>query len=200
MDMTYDKVGKMYADHNYRFYDGGKLNINLFGIRKDLTVDLFNDLIGVAYRDHDNNPQLKLYTATTDPGRYWLKNKLGNINGTFILKPGHYRKCWVAGKHKGLYEALVQMGAGIFKGWRDNDSDGDLDINGPLYTDVMGLNLHTTSHLRGMVEKVGGYSAGCQVIKYTSDHFELMGIVKKSQALFGEYFSYTLFNYVANSN
>lgn len=194
MNLTYDSVKKMYADHGYRFYDQGKLNVNIFGIRKDTTVDLFNDIIGIAYRDENNNPQLKAYVGTTDPGTYWLKEKLGGVKGTFILSPGYYKKCWIIGKHKGAYEALRQAGPGIFRGWRDNDSDNALDMSGDIHTDVQGLNLHTTSHLRGKAEKVGAYSAACQVLKYTADHLELMGIVKKSQALYGEFFSYALFD------
>jgi hypothetical protein len=194
MNLTYDKVSKMYADAGYRFYDGGKFNVNIFGIRKDLTVDLFNDIIGIAYRDEHNNPVLKAYEGTTDPGYYWLKNKLGGIGGTFILAPGYYPKCWKNGLHHGEYEALVQSGPDVFKGWRDNNSDGELDMSGPIVTDVQGLNLHTTSHLRGFAQKVGAYSAACQVIKYTKNHLELMGIVKKSRDLYGEFFSYALFN------
>lgn len=194
MNLTYDTVGKLYADKGYRFYDTGKLNVNLFGIRKDLTVDIFNDIIGIAYRDEKNNPQLKAFVGTTEPGLYYLKNKLGNVKGTFILMPGYYSKCWKVGKHKGEYEALVQSAPGVFKGWRDSDADGKLDMTGDIYTDVAGLNCHTTSHLRGSAQKVGAYSASCQVLQYTKDHLELMGIVKKSKDIYGDLFSYALFD------
>lgn len=198
MNLTYDTVGEMYAQLGYRFYDSGKFNVNLFGIRKDLSVDIFNDIIGIAFRDQRNEPVLKAYVGTTEPGLYWLKNKLGGINGTFILKDGYYPKCWKIDKHKGQYEALVQARYGVFQGWRDNNSDGQLDMDGEIFTDVTGLNLHTTSHLYGSVEKVGAYSAACQVLKFTRDHLELMGIVKKSRDIYGNLFSYALFDHSQN--
>lgn len=194
MNLTYDSVGRMYADKGFRFYDSGKFNVNIFGIRKDLTVDLFNDIIGIAYRDGKNNPVLKAYKGTTEPGLYYLKNKLGNVKGTFILMPGYYPKCWKSGKHKGEYSALVQSAPGVFKGWRDSDADGQLDMTGTIYTDVSGLNLHTTSHIRGYAAKVGAYSASCQVVQYTKDHLELMGIVDQSKDIYGDSFSYALFD------
>ena len=159
LGLTYEGVVQMYSEQGYRFYNSGPYNINIFGIRKSLDVDLFNDLIAVAYLDEKCKPHLKGYTATTDPGRYWLKNKLGNINGTFVLKKGNYPKCFRVGKHKGFYDALIQSGDGVFRGYRDFNGDGELDMSGPVYTDVTGLNLHTTSHLRGMAEKVGAYSS-----------------------------------------
>ena len=194
MDLTYDIVANMYAEKGYKFYDTGKFNVNIFGIRRDLTVNLFNDTIGVAFRDAQNNPQLKTYPATTDPGYYWLKNKIGNIRGTFILAPGYYPKCWKTGQHKGQYYALVQAQDGLFKGWRDKDSDGVLDMSGPIYTDVKGLNLHTTSHLRGHADKVGAYSAACQVIQKTIHHGEFMGIIDWAKKVYSDAFSYALFD------
>jgi len=88
----------------------------------------------------------------------------------------------------------VQARHGVFVGWRDKDSDGQLDLAGPLYTDVQGLNLHTTSHLKGKAEKVGAYSASCQVAKYTKDHDQIMGIVDQSAVIYGNLFSYALFD------
>lgn len=193
MELNFDSVKKLYEDKGYKFCKTGKLNVNIFGIRKGLTVDVFNDIIGIAYFDENNKPQLKYYVGTTDPGGYWLKNKLGNIEGTFILAPGYYPNCWVIGLHHQEYEALIQSGPKVFKGWRDRNSDGKLDMTGPLLNDVNGLNLHTTSHLTGKAEKVGAYSAGCQVMQFTKDHLELMAIVKKSQTLYGPKFSYALF-------
>jgi hypothetical protein len=184
----------MYLDKGYKFYDTGKFNVNIFGIRKGLTVDIFNDVIGIAYLDEHQVPTLKVFQATTDPGYYWLKNKLGGVNGTFILGADQHRKCWTLGKHKGQYEALVQAGPDVFWGYRDNDSDGQLDFTGKIYRDVRGLNLHTTSHITGKAEKVGAYSAACQVTKYSADHLQLMPLAKKSMEIYGPTLSYTLFD------
>ena len=191
---NYESVRDLYAKLGYRFYDEGKFNVNLFGIRRSLEVDIFNDLLGIAYRDEKNEPQLLLHAGTTKPGLYWLKNKLGNMKGTFILAPGYYSRCWKIGLHHGEYQALVQAGNKIFKGWRDNDSDGQLDMNGPIYDDVQGLNSHTTSLLRGDAQKVGAYSAGCQVRKRLEDHKKLMDVCARSSEIYGNLFSYALFD------
>ncbi len=144
----------------------------------------------MAYLDDFGNETLLLFKATTKPGLHWLKNSLGNINGTAILIPGQYRSCWKLGYHKG-YKALQQNGEGIFKVWRDNDSDGELDINGPVYEDVQGLNGHTTS-FKNEIEKVGAYSAGCQVIQDDLDFNIFLSVISKSASKYGDTFSYTL--------
>jgi len=190
--MTYDQVKELYKQNGYKFYDSGKHNVNLFGIRNGYdTVDEFNDVLGIAYRDDNNKPVVIEHKGTTKPGLYYLKNKLGNKNGTAILIPGYYPKCWTIGKHSGKYEALVQNG-NVFNVWRDNDSDGKFDIGGRIYTDVGGLNMHTTSFVNYNA-KVGAYSAGCQVRQYSKQHLEVMEIIKKSAQLYGNVFSYALF-------
>lgn len=173
------------------FFDTGQFNLNLFGIRSSAPlVDEFNDHMGMAYLDDYGNETLLLFKATTKPGLHWLKNNLGNVNGTAILIPGQYRRCWKLGYHKG-YKAMQQHGEGIFKVWRDNDSDGELDIDGPIYEDVQGLNGHTTS-FKNEVERVGAYSAGCQVIQDDLDFNIFFSVISKSASEYGDIFSYTL--------
>ena len=192
MNITYDNLKSLYAQKDYAFFDTGSYNLNLFGIRSELgEVDEFNDIIGMAFRNDFGDEQVVCFKATTDPGLYWLKNKMGNINGTAILCPGQYRQCWDLGFHKG-YQALQQSPVAKFKVWRDNDADGDLDESGTLYADVSGLNCHTTS-FKNDVEKVGRYSAGCQVIQDDLDFHQFMSIIKKSANKYGSRFSYTLF-------
>lgn len=190
--ITYDQIKQLYASKNYPFYLGA-YNINLFGIRaSSRAVDQFNDVLGIAFKDEFGNPVLLMHKATTKPGLYFLKEKLGNPQGTFILIPGHYPKCWMKGKHKGRYDALVQSDIATFQGYRDRDSDGELDYGGIKYKNVTGLNMHTTSFV-SQKDKVGAYSAGCQVRKDYRDHIVAMGIVNKSLDLYGKYLSYALF-------
>lgn len=191
MKLDYTSLRDVVVSKGYSFFDDGAYNLNIFGIRSaDPLVDEFNDYMGVAYRDTFNNPIINVFKATTKPGLYWLKNKLGNINGTAILLPGQYRRCWKLGYHKN-YRALEQNGTGIFKVWRDNDSDGDLDMNGDVFDDVTGLNGHTTSFINE-VDRVGAYSAGCQVVQDDLDFSILLSVVIRSAALYGNTFSYTL--------
>jgi hypothetical protein len=189
--MTYKEVQRIFEVHHHVFFDDGEYNVNLFGIRKGYqVVDEFNDILGVAFRDENGNPVVIEHRATTKPGYYWLKKKLGNINGTAILVPDQYPLCWQLGEHSG-YEALVQRGR-PFHVWRDIDADGEFDVCGQVYKDVTGLNMHTTSWINE-VDMVGAYSAGCQVRQYKADHIELMEVLRKSEDLYGNAFSYTLF-------
>lgn len=188
--MIYSEVKAMFEALGHRFYDKGAYNINLYGLRFGYDqVDEFNDVLGVAFRDDRGNPITIEAKGTTKPGIYWLKNRLGNKYGTAILQPGQYPTCWKIGLHKG-YEALVQNG-NPFNVWRDKDQDGQLDPEGQTYKDVTGLNMHTTS-FKNEIEKVGAYSAGCQVRQKDEDHRMVMEIIKRSAAIYGDTFTYTL--------
>jgi len=188
--MIYSEVKALFECHGHRFYDKGSYNVNLFGIRNGYdTVNEFNDILGIAFRDDLGNPIVIEHRGTTKAGLYWLKSKMGNANGTALLQPDQYPNCWKIGDHKG-YEALVQKGM-PFKVWRDADQDGQLDHDGKTYTDVTGLNMHTTSFINE-IDKVGAYSAGCQVRQKKEDHKVIMEILKRSAALYGNSFTYTL--------
>lgn len=194
--MTYQEVKALYAAHNYKFYSSGKFNVNIFGRRnKDLaTVDKFNDILGIAFIDENGKEKLLEFPCTTKPGLTYLKDKLGNPAGTFILMPGQYLGAWKIGYHHAgepnQYEALVQSGPGVFTGWRDHDADGKFDFNGPIYTDVQGLNGHKAG---ANSFQVGAWSAACQVLAHADDLGTLMSICHKSADLYGNKFTYTLF-------
>lgn len=189
----YQEVKALFEEKGYRFYDDGPFNVNLYGIRNGYSiVDEFNDIIGICFRDELNNEVCIESKGTTKPGLKWLKDKKGNMNGTAILIPGQYSKCWTFGDHRGAYEALVQSPYAKFEVWRDDDSDGEFDIGGDVYYDVTGLNMHTTS-LINEISRVGAYSAGCQVRQDDHNHWMVMAAVERSAELFGSLFSYTLF-------
>ncbi|WP_420581945.1 hypothetical protein [Reichenbachiella sp.] len=190
--MIYSEVKELFEALGHRFYDHGAYNVNLFGIRKRGSVNEFDDILGIAFRDDMGNPVVIEHKGTTKPGLYWLKSKKGNANGTAILQPGQYPGCWMLGEHKG-YPALVQKGM-PFKVWRDGDEDGELDYEGKTYTDVTGLNMHTTS-FNNEIDKVGAYSAGCQVRQFDEDHIAVIEILKRSAAKYGNSFSYTLIDF-----
>ena len=195
--MTFDQVKALYQKHGYKFYDTGKYNVNNYGRRNaDLkTVNKFNDVRGIAYIDGLGQKQCLEWAATTKPGLSYLGDKVGNANGTAILMPGYYPKCWKRGKHNvgktHEHDALVQSGAGVFKVWRDNNMDGEFDFSGPIYNDVTGLNDHTTrAH---DINNVGGFSAACQVTQDDKEHKIKMAICMRAEELYGNSFSYALF-------
>lgn len=168
----------------------GHLNVNLIGIRATANEpNAFNDALCVMVDDADGKTQLLQFPITTDPGLYYLQHPI-NVNGTAILMPGHYPRCWRIGAHRGQYKALVQHGAMTV--YRDNNRDAlaDPDPN-KIETGCFGINLHHASP-NGYTLKVDKWSAGCQVFQNV-DHFnQVMDIVEQSSHLFGPEFSYTL--------
>lgn len=191
LNLSYDAIADISRTKGYPFWEG-KFDINIYGVRSNsLQVNEWNDVLGVVYKDDFGQKVNIQHRGTTKPGLYWLKNKMGNINGTFILIPDFYERCWKLGTHKD-YKALVQANDGIFKGWRDNNADGRFDYTGKVYDDVTGLNCHAESLIND-TDKVGAYSAGCQVREFDRDHFAFLGIVERSMSLYGTRVSYKLF-------
>lgn len=194
MHLTYDFIRSLYAKYYYSFQKGPYV-ANLFGIRsKDLLVNEFNDVIGVAYEDYYGMGQCLAFRGTTDPGLYWLKNKMGNINGTFILAPGFYENCFELGNHNrnkpSAYRAFVQTPQADFRGWRDNNSDGKPDMDGlPVWTDVTGLNLH---HAKD-AEYVGPWSAACMVVQNEHEHRIIVEVGERHAELCRNLFNFALF-------
>lgn len=196
--MTFDQIKALYDKNGYKFYDSGKYNVNNYGRRsKDHSlVNQFNDVRGVAYIDAFGVKQCLEWACTTKPGLTYIgEGKVGNVNGTAILIPGFYPKCWKIGKHNigkpHEHDALVQSGPGVFKVWRDNNMDGKFDFDGPIYDDVTGLNDHTTREHD--IHNVGGFSAGCQVTQDDKEHMIKFAICQRSAELYGNSFSYALF-------
>jgi hypothetical protein len=168
----------------------GELNLTLIGIRaQDTDANGFNDLLCVVHEDAAGKPQLLTYPITTDPGRYYREHPI-NVNGTAILKPGHYKKCWQIGAHQGKYIALVQRGPMTV--YRDRNKDAHLDMEREE-TGYFGINLHragANAHTL-LTDKV---SAGCQVFANSEDFDAVMALAHKSAAKYGNRFSYTLLN------
>lgn len=183
LKLSYDDIKKVVLAKGFKWVDDEK-SVFLYGIRsRSLIVDLWNDVLGVCYIDDFGNKVNIMHKASTKPGLNWLKDKTMNVHGTSILQPGQFKDCWILGQHKGSgvippYLALVQVGPGVFKCWRDGNKDGRFDFQGSTYVDVTGLNMHTESMSHDS-EKVGDYSAGCQVRAYDKEHFMVMNLLQK---------------------
>lgn len=194
--IEYDFVKSLYAQNGYKFNEG-KYAINLFGIRnKDLiTVDAFNDLLGVAYQDQFLNNRCVVISGTTKPGLTYLKDKLVNPNGTGILIPGFYENAFALGIHNAgkptAHKAFLQSGARVFRVWRDADMDGKFDFGGPIYDDVGGLNLHR-SGINDTVN-VGPYSAACQAAQDDKEHAMIYALGERYFEIYKKLLSYALF-------
>lgn len=187
--LNYNRLKEHYQKMGYKFFDRGDFNVNVFGFRLTIGTDKWDDVIGVAYREN-GVPVLKMYKGTTDPGLYYLEH-LMNEDGCAIMVPGQYLKSHKIGPHgKHQYSALRQVGKlGVY---RDGNLDDihDLDPKTIDIDDDFYINIHHGWDSRSVKRN----SAGCQVIQSKKDFKEFMGIMNNAAALWGNSFSYTLFD------
>jgi len=191
MRLDYNYIEDVYIKKEYAFYDGDKpYNLNIFGIRCATDTNFFDDLICVAYRNNHLETVVEVFQGTTDPGRYWLKNPM-NKDGTAILVEGQYRGVYKIDKHRGKYNALCQR-LGKVTVFRDNDKDTKHDLDPETeQSGYYGINIHKSNPYVKYVDK---YSAGCQVFRLDSHFDRLMALAYKSAEIYGNSFTYTLFN------
>jgi hypothetical protein len=189
-----------YVEQGHPFYRVGAYNLNIFGIRSSrLSRDevRFDDVIGVAYRDHHDTNRLQLYRGTVDPGTPYLLDPM-NPRGTAAWAVGHNPSCWMLGLHHGKTPALVQCGP--IKIHRDNDRDNIFEAmptNEEIATNA-GLNLHYMGDGPDS-RAVNRWSAGCWGCEDPRDLdalLELCRLQKKTNPKWYR-FSGTLFDYAA---
>jgi len=172
----------------------GEHDLNLIGIRTaDNSSNAFNDWMTVSHFRRDKTWAFYAFQCTTDPGLYWRQHPL-NVDGTAIVVPGQYRGLWQRGKHRGKYEALVQVGP--VKVWRDNNKDESLDFNGEPREGIFGINMHHASGT-GRSTDVDKWSAGCQVLADIDDFNFLITVCRRQIARGYKTFSYTLLDDIA---
>ena len=187
-------VTKVMKAKGYKFFDkdvvdySDDYNLNIIGIRYDDNAsNRFDDTLVIAHKVKGN---MKMFACpfTTDPGWYYLE-KLMNKEGCAIIAPGQYPGVWALGKHKGQYDALVQIGS--FDIYRDNNRDHKLDKVKKQSVEGAGLNLHCASQV-GTSKEINRWSAGCQVVAGIEDYKHVMLLVKLAVARYGNRFTYTL--------
>lgn len=187
-ETLYDALKSALFKLGYSFFDNGDYNLNIIGIRSGARqAGLFDDVLCCAYREKGVK-KVKRYEATTDAGTYWLQNPM-NKKGTAMMVPGQYKKAYKIGKHTG-YLALVQSKP--IKVYRDNNRDIILDVDSATIEEGMfAVNIHRASAITKSKLNTN-WSAGCQVVSSPDDFKELMGLARKSEALYGNDFTYTL--------
>lgn len=183
-------------NNNYEIYER-PYELNIVGVRTDSFVpNTFNDWIITFYKDGSGNWIANKYSATTDPGTYWLQNPMAQ-QGTAILKKGQYKNAYQVGTHNwnkqppSRHTALVQKGN--LNVIRDYDRDNKLSYDSMRITtgNNFGINIHR-SGLSGETGRVDRYSAGCQVFSNAQDFAEFMDLAQKHKDLYGNDFTYTL--------
>lgn len=167
----------------FQTFDKEPFRMFIFGIRgPNMTVDFFDDTLGVAYIDRDGKWHLHYYAGTTDPGAYYTtRTKNGKGVATSIMAEGQYVDAYEIGLHNGKYQALVQKGS--VAQYLDRTGDNLLDFKERHTTKPRspGLNIHASVRTAGQTAtRVGPYSAGCQV-HATADGFESMMTLARLQ-------------------
>ncbi len=196
--MNYNDLKQKYLKMGYKFRTD-KMALNLFGERSvNSQSDKFDDIVGCAWVNENSVPCIVNYKATTDPGKYWLQNPM-NKKGTIIMVPGQYLEAYGIGKHKGEYEAFVQIAHIAYV--RDNNKDTVLDFSlyrdkekfkKEVFWDICGTNLHRSSAWN-IIPFIGQYSAGCQVLQNPKEFATLIELRDKSALKGWKKFDYTLF-------
>lgn len=138
-----------------------------------------------------SNERLLIYTITTEPGVYYQTIKLLDPKGCAVMKPGQYIGSYCLGIHKSEdHKALIQIG-GKIKIYRDNDKDGIAENLGVEEEGFFGCNIHGAKKLT-KTDKIGAYSAGCQVFQDWFSKEEFIGICEQMKGTNGGKFTYTL--------
>lgn len=188
------RVKAILKDYGFVLYTK-PYQLNIVGLRGRSTApNNFDDEIHVFYMKTDGKWNYHIYSATTDPGTYWLNNP-SYEQGTAILAQGQYVNAYTIGKHKGLYDALVQVHPVTVI--RDYNRNAVLDFNnGQKQTGLFGINVHRAES-NGTTRFIGKYSAGCQVFQNAADFTEFMALARQHEKLYGNRFTYTLVDFRA---
>jgi len=189
-DITYKNIKAVVEKAGYKFFTG-EFNINMIGLRsKNRVIDNWDDFFVLCWQEGGKNKIWVNDQFTTDPGIYYMQQKLLNTDGCAILAPGQYRGVWKIGKHgKNQYEAFVQTGNKV-KVYRDRNKNNILEFDKKsLVEGYFGINQHHGYDST----KVGPNSAGCQVHRYKKDLAYVLSMAKKNTAAgHGDSFTYTL--------
>jgi hypothetical protein len=189
-DITYDKLKEILTRKKYNFFTGD-MNLNMIGIRSsNRKVDNWDDFFCIAYTENDKKMLWVNDMFTTDPGIYYMTQKLLNPAGCGILAEGQYPGMWTFGKHGvNKYDAFVQVGE--CKAYRDRNRDNIMDFDPKsIQKGYFGCNQHHGYDST----RVNNNSAMCQVHKFKKDLAYSLSLAKKSSNLYGNKFTYTLLN------
>ena len=183
---------KLFKEKGYAYFTKGNYNLNIIGVRSNKNnkvTNKYDDCLVVIYNT-ELGWKRQIYTITTEPGRSIMKAP-SNTKGTAILAPGQYRGAYKIDKHHGKYDALCQRNKPV-KVYRDNNKDDVYNyIPENTETGMFGINIHRSNEFWTR-STVDGYSAGCQVFNDPKEFISFMSLVKKSAAIYGNCFTYTL--------
>jgi hypothetical protein len=189
MSYTREQIEAAVKAKGYAWFEGAKdFDVNIVGVRNSATgqkvTNAFDDQLTVSYKE-GGAWKFHQWPCTTDPGKKGVM-EYHNAAGVARLVEGQYRGSHTLGLHQGKYEALKQ--AKPVKVYRDADKDMEYDEN-KIQEGIFGINIHKAGADSTYVEN---WSEGCQVFKKAADFESFMVICRKSAAVHGKSFTYTL--------
>lgn len=185
---------KLFNKKGYAYFKKGNYNLNIIGVRSNQDnkiTNKYDDCLVVIYNTNTGWKR-QIYTITTEPGLKYMQAP-DNAKGTAILAPGQYKGTYKIDKHRGKYDALCQRNK-VVKVYRDNNKNNIYDYKPEtIDTGMFGINIHRSNEFWTRTT-VDGYSAGCQVFNDPKEFNSFMLLAKKSAAIYGNSFTYTLIN------
>ena len=142
--------------------------------------DKWNDSVCVITVDSTGlTKKSTLYTCTTEPGRYYVQNRLNPKGAAFAQIDTIHKNIWVRGSHKDQPNCLIQIGAPITV-VRDNNNSFGRSSSDPIETGYFGINFHHTKNNFNKAS-IGLWSAGCLVVPKTNEHQAMMTVINGAE-------------------
>lgn len=157
--------------------------IGLEGLNPDFSLNddkpnHFNDLFLILGVKKDGNVKyLQKSIGTTEPGSHYTYNPLNKNGAARVVIDKLHEKIWKVGTHgrgRSAHTALVQIGNEICV---SRDANRDFArTNDKIYCGYFGINFHHGYDMA--LNNIGRASAGCQVIRSSSEHKAAMDWIK----------------------
>lgn len=183
---------RLWAEHGWTWFDHPKkpFLLNLFALRNPASkVNVFNDYLGLVYRDATMSPVVDLFEATTEPGRPHMVNPI-HPGGAGAIARGQYLNAYEVGPFR-EWDVLKQ----VRKVQVHRDSSRNALYDWHDTTELgWGFFIHPRSIRMEMANKgvVGGSSAGCIVTKEWSDWEVFWEIISDAARLWDRAFTLTV--------
>tara|TARA_Y100000593_G_scaffold92035_2_gene182455 strand:+ start:1555 stop:2187 length:633 start_codon:yes stop_codon:yes gene_type:complete len=173
-------------------------NANLLALRTpSREANRFDDAICWACHDDDGRALWRVWKATTDPGTFQLSRGTTSKGGAAVLAPGQYRSTHTIRDHgsSNPYPAIChRYDVPDLPVYRDYNADNRIDLDGPIYRNGRGINVHRASAYRESTQ-VDRWSAGCIVHAAPDTFDEMMVLARLSAAAWGNRFTLTLLHW-----
>ena len=107
------------------------------------------------------------------------------LKGTAVMLADHINyDAHKFGLHKGKMRALRQIKGVPYQ--RDLDKDGKTDETGVIYNDIIYMNIHGATYVKGantISKKIGGWSFGCLVHNDNDLYEKMIDLVEHQEAV-----------------